>query len=232
MPYEWIQASLESGDGLDSAVSDVTTIIHAATGSYNNAQAVDVHGTARLLEAAARARVDHFIYVSIVGIDSIPVSYLQAKLAAEQQIVAADVPWTILRATQFYTLIDQLLSAAARVPLVLPVPLDFQFQSVSTAEVAGALARAASDGPAGRLPDLGGPYISSMRELATAWLAARRFRRRLLHLPLPGKVAGAFRRGLNTVTDGQRGTVSWEQWLEEKYSSPGALQVRPETETP
>lgn len=224
-PYEWVQASLASRAGLDSAMADVTTIVHAATGSYNNAKTVDIQGTARLLEAAARASVAHFIYISIVGADRIPADYLLAKLAAEQQIVASNVPWTILRATQFHTLIDQLLSVAAWIPLVLPMSLDFQFQPVSPAEVADALARAAIDGPGGRLPDMGGPLISSMHELATAWLGARRLRRRLLHLPLPGKLADAFRLGLNTTTEGQRGTVTWEAWLDAKYTSSSPLRV-------
>lgn len=231
-PYEWAHAWLESGAGLDSAVAGVTTIIHAATGSYNDAQAVDVHGTGRLLEAAARAGVAHFVYISIVGADRIPAGYLQAKFAAEQQIMAGAVPWTILRATQFHTLIDQLLNAASRIPLALPLPLDFQFQPVATAEVAGALARAATGQPAGRLPDMGGPRLSTLRELATTWLAARGLRRRLLHLPFPGKVAGAFRRGLNTNTEGQRGAMTWEQWLEESYGSSGALHVQTATAKP
>src|SRR5215211_4383534 len=77
---EWAQGDLATGAGLDEAVAGVQTIIHAATLSpiarrgsmrltdlFGSPSTVDVDGTRRLLQAAKRAAVEHFIYVSIAG---------------------------------------------------------------------------------------------------------------------------------------------------------------------
>ena len=60
------------------------------------------------------ARVRHFVYVSIVGVDRIPVAYYRHKLEAERRVVAGGMPWTIVRATQFHDLIDVWCGALAK----------------------------------------------------------------------------------------------------------------------
>ncbi len=106
---EWARASLETGEGLDTAVAGTEVIIHAASSSTRRAQQVDVVGTERLLAAAHRAGVGHFIYISIVGIEQVPFPYYRYKLAAEKLVEAGGVPWSILRTTQFHNLLDLLL---------------------------------------------------------------------------------------------------------------------------
>ncbi len=98
---EWAQADLESGHGLREAVADVHTIIHAASNPLKRTHEVDVAGTRRLLAEARAAGAAHLLYVSIVGMEHVPYPYYRHKLAAEQLIAQGDVPWTILRATQF-----------------------------------------------------------------------------------------------------------------------------------
>src|SRR5215467_4035243 len=84
------RADLATGVGLSDAVVGCTSIVHLATGArdmFRSIRAVDVLGTARLLEEAAAAGVQHFVYISIVGVDHIPFVYYQAKLEAERSIV-------------------------------------------------------------------------------------------------------------------------------------------------
>jgi len=53
-----------------------------------------------------RARASaHLVFVSIIGIDEIPLPYYRAKLAAERLITAGPVPWTVFRTTQFHQLV-------------------------------------------------------------------------------------------------------------------------------
>src|SRR5215210_2773888 len=97
---------LSTGEGLDEAVRGIDTIVHCATSPFRRAHRVDVEGTRRLLEAAARAGVSHLVYISIVGIDlaeSYP--YYRVKLDAERVVEGSPLPYTILRATQFYDLV-------------------------------------------------------------------------------------------------------------------------------
>jgi uncharacterized protein YbjT (DUF2867 family) len=212
---EWAQAELRSGSGLAEAVSGVDLTVHAASSLWRSAQS-DVRGTERLLEQARTAGVGHFLYVSIVGIDRIPLGYYKTKLAAEARIEGGGVPWSILRATQFHTLIDSALRTTLRFPIGL-LPTDFRFQPIDPGEVAERVRDYVGEGAAGRLPDLGGPEVHTLGELARTWAEARRLRRRIVHLPLPGKIAAGFRAGDNCAPENAYGRVTWADWVRRKY---------------
>jgi len=129
------------------------------------------------------------------------------------------LPHTILRTTQFHHFVDVLLSQAARVPLVLPIPSGFWIQSISTAEVAKALLDLVGGEPRGMAPDLAGPECLTLREAARRWSKVRGRRKLLVPVPVPGAVAASLRAGHNTTLDGTVGHETWEEWLEAKYSS-------------
>jgi uncharacterized protein YbjT (DUF2867 family) len=173
-----------------------------------------VNGTRRLVEASRTAGVAHLVYISIVGIDDIPYSYYRRKREAEEIIAASGVPYTNLRATQFHSLIDFLITKAARLPLLMPLPTDFKFQSVADAEVATRLVACLGEGARGQL-EFGGPEVLTLGEMAAAWMAVRGVRKRLVRLPLPGAVAAGFRAGLNTTPNAPQGTTRWREWLEQ-----------------
>ncbi len=128
--------------------------------------------------------------------------------------------WTILRATQFHEFADRLLRQFTRLPLVF-LPKNWQFQVISAGEVAEHLVAALQQGPSGRLPDIGGPEILRLEELARLWLAAQGRRRRLIHLPIPGGLSVGFRQGLNTTPGHSFGTMTWSEWLDEHYARAG-----------
>lgn len=222
---EWAQADLETGQGLPEAVTGVATIVHAASNPRARTRQTDVEGTRRLLAAARSAHIKHVVYISIVGIERVPYAYYQAKLATENIIAAGDVPWTILRATQFHALLDYFLSVLTRFPIAL-LPTDWPSQPIAASEVAEALAHRVEAGPRGRLPDMGGPQVLRFGELARLWLAARGLKRLIVPVPLPGKAAQAFRRGYHTCPQNRQGQQTWDQWLQQKY---GTAEPRPAT---
>ncbi|HXV59440.1 MAG TPA: SDR family oxidoreductase [Vicinamibacteria bacterium] len=210
---EWSQTSLSSGVGLAEAVLGVDTIVHAASTPIA-AQKVDVEGTGALLHHAKAAGVSHVLYISIVGIDGFPFSYYRAKRTTEQLIEAGPVPFTILRATQFHDLLDErFLPPLFKLPLVAFVPTDLKFQVIDSGEVATRMIELVSAGPSGRVPDVGGPEVLTMGQLAAAWMPARGIRRKVVHLPLPGRAAAAFRRGQNTCPDHRYGRITWSEYL-------------------
>lgn len=223
---EWAQADLETGMGLAEAVAGADMIVHAATSSFARnmlgygIHATDVRGTAQLLEHARAAGVEHFLYVSIVGIEKLPHAYYRHKLAAEALVGGAGVPWSILRATQFHPLIDRMLRVMTVSPLVL-LPADFKYQPIDPGDVADHLVDCVARGAAGRLPDLGGPEVHSLGDLAEAWMQACGMRRPVLRLHLPGRLAAAFRQGLNTAPARKSGRVTWEDWLRRTYGAEG-----------
>lgn len=216
-PAEWVELDLEAGQGIERAVEDVDTVVHAASDPVGDSEAVDVRGTERLVEAAESADVEHLVYISIVGIDEIPYSYYEHKLAAEEAIEASDVPETILRATQFHQFIDRLLGMVAWSPMWL-LPTDFMVQPIDAREVADRLAELADGEPQGMVSPLGGPEVRTGRELVEAYRDARERRRLVFRLPVPGDAAKEFRAGTNTCPDHAVGDVTWESWLSEEYS--------------
>jgi len=115
---DWAQGDLATGKGLDAAVADMEAVVHAGSAAAQpwRLRATDVHGTRRMLEAANRAHVKHFVYVSIVGMEGIAYPYYRAKLAAEAIVAEDIVPWSTLRATQFHTLMEIFLGAFSRLP--------------------------------------------------------------------------------------------------------------------
>jgi uncharacterized protein YbjT (DUF2867 family) len=221
---EWVQGDLESGRGIEEAVSGVDVIVHAASHANPlknvHTQRVDVDGTRTMLEKARAAGVAHVVYISIVGIDRVSLPYYQCKLATEDVIKNGGIPWSILRATQFHSFIDLILQEATKLPLVAPLPTDFRCQPVDEGEVAARLCEIVTAGPAkanAYWPDMGGPAVLTLGEMAHTWLAQRHLRRTIIPLYMPGKAADGFRRGGNTCPEHAFGKVSWEAWLQEKY---------------
>lgn len=208
----WAQADLATGEGLAEAVAGVDQIIHAASQPFKQTQAIDVDGTERLLRLAEEKGVSHFLYISIIGVDRIPFSYYKYKLAAERLVEASDLNWSILRAAQFHTFLDLLTGGLARLPIMM-VPTDFRFQLIETGEVAEAIVAGIEAGRHGRWPDLAGPKVMTWGEIAQSWLAAHGQERRVVRLPIPGKVGDGFRAGYNTVPGRPSGTITWQAWL-------------------
>ena len=216
---EWARASFETGEGLDEAVRGIHTIIHAASDPLHP-QKVDVEGTRKLLEKAKAAGVQHFFYISIVGIEHFPgFAYYKAKRAAEQLIERSGIPYTILRATQFHELLDfYFLPPLFKLPFIALVPTSFKYQLIDIGEVALRMAELAQAKPSGRVADIGGPQILTMGELARTWAKARGINRHIIHLPMPGRTAAGFRKGLHTCADNLFGKITWEQYLAQKYA--------------
>ncbi len=215
---EWAQVDLQKGEGLVKALAGVDVVLHAASSPYRRTRQVDVDGTRLLLDHASRASVNYFLYISIVGIDQIPLAYYQHKLAAERVIEALDVPWSILRATQFHDLLDWQIGILTRLPVAF-VPTDFLFQVIDTGEVAQHLVSCVEAGALGRQPDVGGPEVLRLGDMTRIRLQAQNRLRPIVHLPLIGKIAAGFRQGLNTTPGNRAGTITWKEWVYSKYES-------------
>jgi uncharacterized protein YbjT (DUF2867 family) len=186
------RVDLTSGEGLDLALDGVRAVVDAAN-SQKGAKETLVEGTRRLVEAGSRAGVANHVTISIVGIDRVPVSYYKTKLAQEEALAAGEVPWTLLRATQFHQLVDQAFATAARFG-VRPTG-SAKVQPIDPTVVAARLAEAALAAPAGRLPDIGGPRVQTLSELSATWAAARGRHRLPLRVPALGKMGKALAAG-------------------------------------
>jgi uncharacterized protein YbjT (DUF2867 family) len=216
---EFAVGDVNTGVGVDRAVEGVNTIIHCAGSSKG-----DDLKTRTVVDAATRAGVQHLVYISVVGAERVPVAsgvdramfgYFASKRAAEQVIEGSAVPWTTLRATQFYDLILIVTRAMAKLPLI-PIPSGVRFQPVDTDEVAARLVELALGAPAGLVPDLAGPRVYTMDELMRGYLRATHRRRLLVPMPTVGGAARAIKGGANLAPDRAVGRRTWEEFLAER----------------
>jgi len=211
----WATADLATGSGLAEAVRDVDAVVHLAS-SPTRTRETDVEGTRRLVAAAKAAGVRHVVYVSIIGIDRVPFPYYRMKLAAEAVIRVGGVPFTLLRAAQFPTLIDTLLQWSGKLGPVL-IDKRLTFQPVAVQDVADALAKVLAADAVDGIVEIAGPRVATLNELARDWLRARGSRRPVWPIHIPGKVARAVRAGALTSPARAGGTRTWRDYLAAKY---------------
>jgi uncharacterized protein YbjT (DUF2867 family) len=145
--------------------------------------------------------------------------YFGEKLAAERAVTDSGIPWTTLRATQFYDLTLVTAQQMAKLP-VIPVPAGFRFQPVDAGEVAARLVELALGTPAGLVAAIAGPRVYDMAELVRGYLRAVGKHRVIVRVPLPGRAASAFRAGANLAPDRAVGRRTWEDFLAERVTSP------------
>lgn len=217
----FMTGDLLSNAGIDAAVDGAAIIIHCA-GSAKG----DEVATQNLAHAALRAGRPHLVYISVVGAERVPISgwfdrmmfsYFDMKRKTEEVVAGSGLPWTTIRATQFYELIFMVVESLAKSPIV-PVPSGVAFQPVHTDEVAARLVELALGQPSGLVPDIAGPRTYDMAELIRGYLERTHRRRLLLPFRLPGKAARALRAGANLTPERATGTRTWEAYLADRLS--------------
>ncbi|GAB2747608.1 NAD(P)H-binding protein [Streptomyces bullii] len=202
----------EGGAALDAAVRGVETIVHCASTPRGG----DERAAGHLIEAARRAGVGHLVYISIVGVDRVPLGYYRTKLAVERLIEESGLGWTVLRTTQFHDLPVTLFRTLSKLPVLL-LPAGVRDQPVEVAEVADRLAELATGGPAGRVEDMGGPEVRTLESLARAYLRATGRRRVVASVPLWGAAYRGFRDGGHLTPERATGKGTFEEYLAARF---------------
>ena len=206
---------LMTGRGLIAALQGADAVIDVSgIQSVSTKKNVDFFtaGTQNLLDGEKQAGVRHHLALSIVGIDKATSGLYAGKLAQEEAVQHGDVPWTILRSTQFHEFVPLALSVASAGPVVmLPRMVT---QPVAAAEVAEALVDAAEKGPQGRTADLAGPAKELLADLARAYLRQTGGRKLVLQVPFPGPIGKAMRSGdLIPAPGAAVGRTTFHEWL-------------------
>jgi uncharacterized protein YbjT (DUF2867 family) len=123
------------------------------------------------------------------------------------------LPWSVVRATPFYYLLESMLAGLAWLP-VWPVQKTV-FNPVDTSDVADYLVHCAFDGGRGERAEIGGPEDLSLVEFARQYQEARGMHRTIMPISLSEKAG----RGMGFVTSkGVRGTLLWREWLRRHFA--------------
>jgi uncharacterized protein YbjT (DUF2867 family) len=163
-----------TGEGLADAVTGAAVVVDVSSSlSFEDAAALEFFDTwtRNLLAAEAAAGVGHHVALSVVGTERLTESgYFRAKLAQEQLIKSSSIPYSIVRATQFYELLNRIAADATDGNTVrLPPAL---IQPIAADDVASALGRIAVGSPLNGIVEIAGPDQFRLDELIGARLSA------------------------------------------------------------
>lgn len=185
LPVQIVTADVRDPAGIHRALEGADTVVSAVHGFAGpgrvSPRSVDHDGNTNLIDAAARHGSD-VILMSVVGASpDHAMELFRAKHAAEQHLMASSARWTIVRATSFLELWDEIM----RKPIVFgrgENPINF----VSIYDVAAAVERAVLDADLrGRVIQVGGPRNLTFNQLAALMQQARASDEKVRHIPRP-----------------------------------------------
>jgi uncharacterized protein YbjT (DUF2867 family) len=177
-----------TGVGLPEALAGAQVVVDVANApSWEDQAVLEFFETSgrNLLAAEADAGVGHHVALSVVGTDRLVASgYFRAKLAQEKLIKASRIPWTIVRATQFFEFVSGIAQSGADGQTIrLPPAL---MQPIVSDDVAAALADVALAKPLNGTVELAGPEPIRMDELVRQFLSASGDTRQVVTDPQAG----------------------------------------------
>jgi uncharacterized protein YbjT (DUF2867 family) len=165
-----------TGEGLAGALEGARVVVDVANAPvWDDAAVMEFFQTStrNMLAAEAVAGVRHHVALSVVGTDRLPDSgYFRAKVAQEVLVRAGAVPYTILRASQFFEFIGRIADSSTDDEKTVRLAPVF-VQPESADDVAAALAELAVKEPVNGIIELGGPEQFRLDELARRLLAAK-----------------------------------------------------------
>jgi uncharacterized protein YbjT (DUF2867 family) len=164
-----------TGNGLEQALDGAQVVVDVSNApAWDDEAVLDFFQTTtrNLLAVETSAGVSHHVVLSIVGSDRLPDSgYFRAKLAQEEAVKAASIPYTILRATQFFEFLDRIADSSTEGDTVHLPPVLVQPEAAD--DVAAALADVAVGAPVNGIVELAGPEAFRFDELARRVLRAK-----------------------------------------------------------
>ena len=165
-----------TGEGLCEALAGAQVVVDVTDSpSWEDKAVLEFFETStrNVLAAEAKTGVGHHVALSIVGCDRLPASgYLRAKIAQEKLIKASPIPYTIVRATQFFEFVKGIAQSTTEGQTVrLSRAL---MQPIASDDVAAALTDVAVAEPLNGTVEIAGPEPIGMDEFARRFLSATR----------------------------------------------------------
>ena len=211
-----------TGEGLAEVLEGASVVVDVSNSpSFEDAAVMEFFETStrNLLTYEAAAGVGHHVALSVVGTERLSESgYFRAKIAQEKLIKESSIPYSIVRATQFFEFVKSIADAATdgntvRLPPVL-------IQPMAADDVASAVARVAVGSPVNGTVEVAGPEQFRLDELIRRGLSARNDPREVIADP-HARYFGAelSERTLVPGDDAQLGETRFEDWLSRSAQS-------------
>ena len=225
--YEVVAASPASGvntltgEGLAEVLEGASVVVDVSNSpSFEDVAVMEFFttSTGNLLKYGAVAGVDHHVALSIVGADRLPDSgYMRAKIAQENLIKESSIPYSIVRATQFFEFVSRIADSATEGNTVRLPPVGFQ--PLAADDVARVVSTVAIGSPFNGTFEVAGPERFHFDELIRQGLSARNDPREVIADP-DARYFGAKLSDGSLVPSGDAlfGETRFEDWLSRSAS--------------
>jgi uncharacterized protein YbjT (DUF2867 family)/nitrite reductase/ring-hydroxylating ferredoxin subunit len=207
---------LVNGEGLAEAVKGASVVVDVSDSpSFEDAAVMRFFRTStrNLLAAEAAAGVGHHVMLSVVGTDRLlQGGYFRAKFAQEQLIKDSSIPYSIVRATQFFEFLEDIADAGTHGQVVRVPPV--LIQPIAAEDVAYAVAKIATESPLNASLEIGGPEPFCLDAVLQRVLGARNDRREVIadpHASYFGAAPGE--RSLVAGDEAELGATRFDEWL-------------------
>ncbi len=211
-------------EGLAQALDGAEIVVDVANApSWEDQAVLEFFETSsrNLLAAEAAAGVRHHVALSIVGSERLPDNgYFRAKVAQENLIKASGMPYSILRATQFFEFVGGIAQAATVGEEIRLSPA--LFQPVASDDVVAALAEVTLAPPVNATVEVAGPEAVPLDELVRRFLRATQDTRKVVpdvHARYFGDVLDD--QSLTPGKSPRLGAIRFEDWLAQSTAAAG-----------
>ncbi len=211
-----------TGEGLAEVMDGASVVVDVSNSpSFEDAAVLDFFETStrNLLAAEAVAGVSHHVALSIVNADGVPDSgYLRAKVAQERLITSSGVPFSIVRATQFFEFLERIADAATHGDVVRLPPV--LIQPIAADDVAAKVGKVSVSTPLNGIVEIAGPEAFGFDKFVKAGLDARNDSRRVVVDPAAQYFGATLdERSLVPGEGAQLGATSFEEWLKQSTAA-------------
>lgn len=220
--YEAVSASPNSGvntltgEGLAEVLEGASVVVDVSNSpSFEDAAVMDFFQTStrNLLKYEAAAGVGHHVALSIVGCDRLHDSgYMRAKAAQEKLIKESSIPYSIVRATQFFEFLTRIADSATEGNTVRLPPVGFQ--PMAAEDVASVVAKVAIASPLNGTVEVAGPERFRFDEFISRGLSARKDPREVIADPHASYFGTELSEHSLVPDEGALlGEIRFEEWL-------------------
>jgi uncharacterized protein YbjT (DUF2867 family) len=215
-----------NGEGLADVLRGASVVVDVSNSpSFDEATAMNffITSTHTLLSYEGAAGVKHHVALSVVGIERLPgYAYFRAKLAQETLIKASSIPYSIVRATQFFEFVNSIAASATDGNIVRLPPV--LIQPMAADDVAKAVATIAVGTPVNDIVEIAGPETFRLDELIRRGLNARLDPREVVTDPQARYFGGIPRERTLVPGDGARlGEIRFQEWLRQPMTVAGRV---------
>ena len=217
-----------TGEGLAEVLVGAQVVVDVTSSpSFEDAAVLEFFekSSRNLLAAEADAGVAHHVVVSIVGADRIPDSgYMRAKVAQEKLIQSAAIPYTIVRATQFFEFIETIIAQFPTDGQTVHLPPAF-IQPILSEDVADALVDITLGAPVNGIIDLAGPERFRFEEIVRQFLSATQDTRQVVVDSNAHYFGAALNDQLVPQGNSLIGSTRFSDWLNRSIAQRSAMRI-------